>query len=448
MWRWPFIISLAVSIALVAATVVLSWRLAGHARMQAFRKSMVSWGIKGLLLPLLLWILMNVGLSFTLQPFMPQIQAAQNSGGNWLGPFMVVLAAGMFVISSYWTAATLTWRLLLKRAGMDEDARHDFHALCGICFAAMIVPAILIVLVGGWSALGLALALIAGVTAGYAASMTGPTRTPPMYSRALAQIKFGKYAEAELEIIQELEKCEDDFDGWMMMADLYANHFHDLGEAQKTIAEICEHPKITPSQFSVALHRLADWHLKLADDPDGARRALQVICDRLRGTHLAKMAQLRINALPHSAVEARERRTGTLIPLPALGTALDEEPAAEPRALQELDARELANDCVARLQRDPNDAAAREKLARLMAEHLGHADLAIEQLHLLLDMPDQTDGKRAEWLSLIAAWHLRYRQDRERGRKTLEKLIENFPDYPQAVAARRRLELLRNGMME
>src|SRR5215204_1162612 len=295
MWRGVFIFSSVISLALVAGTMALHWRLSPGARRGHLKAWLVQWSIKGLLVPLVVWILMNVGLSFTLQPFMPQVQAAQNKGGNWLPAFMRVLALGMFVISSYWSATTLSWRLFNIGINMDPESRGDFKVLCRTCLAAMVVPAIIIMLIGGWSGLGLAITAIVGVTAAYAGSIVHATKAAPMYSRAIARIKFGKYAEAEWEIIRELEKCEDDFDGWMMMAELYANHFKDISEAQKTIAEVCEHPNTTPSQLSIALHRLADWHLRLADDPEGARRALQVICDRLAGSHLAKMARLRIN---------------------------------------------------------------------------------------------------------------------------------------------------------
>ena len=52
----------------------------------------------------------------------------------------------------------------------------------------------------------------------YGPSILHVKPTPPMYARAIARMKFGKYSEAELEIIRELEKCEDDFEGWMMLA--------------------------------------------------------------------------------------------------------------------------------------------------------------------------------------------------------------------------------------
>src|SRR5262249_17477626 len=137
--------------------------------------------------------------------------------------------------------------------------------------------------------------------AGYGPAIVHPKKMPPMYARAIAKTKFGKYTEAEWEIIRELEKHEDDFEGWLMMAELYANHFNDLAEAEQTILEICEQPRTTPTQLSIALHRLADWQLTRANDPDAARRALQMVSDRLPGTHLARMAQLRRNQLPDTA---------------------------------------------------------------------------------------------------------------------------------------------------
>ena len=44
------------------------------------------------------------------------------------------------------------------------------------------------------------------------------------------------------------------------------------------------------------------------------------------------------------------------------------------------------------------------EIARILAEHLGKAEQGIEQLTLLLNLPEQPDAKRAEWLGLVAAW--------------------------------------------
>jgi hypothetical protein len=128
------------------------------------------------------------------------------------------------------------------------------------------------------------------------------------------------------------------------------------------------------------------------------------------------------------------------IPLPALGDRLDETRDQQTPTLGRKEAARHANAAVELLKKDPNDTAAREKLARLFAEQLEKADLGIEQIGLLLDMPEQPDTKRAEWLSLLAAWHIKYKHDLESGRRFLQKLTAEFPDTPYAFAARVRLE--------
>jgi hypothetical protein len=384
---------------------------------------------------------MNVGLFRWLQPYMPQVQAAQNSGAGWFPAYLRVLAAGWFVISSYWAAMTLGWLLLEAGRASEGGERAQFKGLCLSCFVAMLLPALLLAILGGWSLLGLAGIAVLAPMAGYGAQALHLKKTPPMYARAIGRMKLGKYSEAEWEIIRELEKCEDDFEGWMMLAILYANNFNDLPEAEQTILEICEQPRTTPSQLSVALHKLADWHLRQGD-PAAARRALELICHRLPGSHLAHMAQLRINQLPVSVAELRRQQTASFIPLPALSDKLDETPEPPKSEADRKQAAAEANDCVEILKGDPNNVPARERLARLFAERLDQPDLGIEQVTLLLDLPDQPDARRAEWLGLIAAWHLRYRQDAAAGRKVLERLIREFPQTPQALFARRRLQLL------
>jgi hypothetical protein len=444
--------ALAIFLALLLISMVLAgigwgmvYRLTPEHKRRKSLRWLGVWSLKGLVLPLAIWLLMNIGLSWNLQPFMPQIQAAQNSGTGWAAEFLKVMAKGLFIVSSYWSALTLGWALVGVIKGIEGEARDDFKALCWTCFIGMSLPCVGLVLLGGTATLGLSVAAMLTPIAGYAPSLLHLQKMPPMYARAIAKMKFGKYSEAEWEIIRELEKCEDDFEGWMMMADLYANHFRDMREAEQTVLEICEQPKTTASQLSVALHRLADWYLKLAGDPDGARRALQIVCDRTRGTHLSHMAQLRINQLPVSAEDLRQDQMNRPIPLPALGNSLDDGPTPAASHLPHHEAVEMANACVERLKVDPNNTSAREKLARLFAEDLGKPDLGIEQLALLLEMPDQEDARRAEWLSLTAAWHIKYRQDSETGRRTLEKLVSEFPQSVQAFAARRRIQLMLRG---
>lgn len=438
-----FIVLLLISLGFIAVGWFMPYQLASEASRRQLRPWLIEWSMRGVVVPATLWLLMNVGVSWSLQPFMPSVQATRGSGGAWVPEFLRVVGIGLFIVSSYWAAVTLGWMLVRTGQAAQGAPAKDFKALCWTCLAGLILPAVIVLLVGGLSVLGLAALVILVPLAGYAPAMLHPKKMPPMYARAVARMKFGKYTEAEWEIIRELERHEDDFEGWMMLAELYANQFNDLPEAERTILEICDQPKVTPPQLSIALHRLADWNLKLAEDPDATRRALQMLCDRLRGTHLAHMAQLRIKQLPKTVEELRQNTAHRAIPLPALSEQLDESPPpAAASALEKNNAAKEANACVETLKLDPDDVAARERLARIFTERLGRPELGIEQVLLLVGMPDQPEGKRAEWLGIAAAWHLRYRHDVETGRKLLEKLLQEFPETPQALAARRRLELI------
>ena len=426
----------------VITTAVLVFRITPEHRRRSAMLWLLGWFFKGLLVPVLLWGVMNIGISFELHAFMPDIQVAQNTGGKWWLPLARFTGFGIFIVTSYWMALTFGWTVFKTGSSLEGPTRKDFRALCLTCGAAFILPAVLIEALGGLSTLGLAAATILGPIVGTAPLILETRKLPPMYARAIARVKFGKYAEAEMEIIKELEKCEDDFEGWLMLAELYATHFNDLSEAEQTVLEICDHPKTSPSQLSVALHKLSNWHFKLAQDPEAARRALQVICRRLPGTHLARMAQLRMNQIPTTVEQLREQLEPKPIPLPSLHDPLDDEKISIAPTMTSQQATEAAKKCVERLHHDPNDISAREKLARLLAENLGQADRGIEQLGLLLNLPEQTENKRAEWLATIASWHLTQRHDSEAARSALQRLLREFPQCPQAFAARRRLQML------
>ena len=424
----------------IAGPWLLTLRLTPEAKQKRIVRWLLSWSIKGLAVPLLLWALINIGLAWNLQPFMPEVQAARNRGGNWAPAYLHVLGLGLYFVASYWSTVTLAWVLISAARVVDANARKDFKNLCLTCLLGLCIPSAIIYLIGGiWTAGLIATALLAAI-AGYSRDILQPPKLPPMYARAIARMKFGKYTEAESEIIKELENWEDDFDGWMMLADLYANHFNNLLDAEQTILELCSQPKTTSSQMAVALHRLADWQLKLTKDPAAAKRTLLKICERLPGTHLAHMAQLRIDQLPASAAELKEQQSSRPIPLPALGDQMDEPVPAGP--IDRDAATKAANSYVEQLKQNPNNVAAREKFARVLTERLEKPLLGIEQVELLLEMPDRSTAERAGWLGLIAAWHLKYCHDIQSGQAVLERILREFPDTPQAFMARRRLELL------
>src|SRR5215475_13386636 len=98
-----FIALSALSAAIVAGVCTMVYRLTPEHRRRSQMRWLVSWFIKGLALPLLLWMLMNIGLSWNLQPFMPQIQAAKIAGDPWIFHFLGYVGCGLFIVGSYWS---------------------------------------------------------------------------------------------------------------------------------------------------------------------------------------------------------------------------------------------------------------------------------------------------------------------------------------------------------
>jgi hypothetical protein len=432
--------SLASSILVLAAFILLAlhyWREVAASQRASSLRPFWNWVGKGVCVPILWWVFFNSGL--WMPPLIPQIEMAPPGGGR-VTMWVRLSAVALLVIASYW--AGVTFFLLAGLISSRVTDRKEFFVLCAVWSVPMVPIGWLILHGLNWAWAGFALFLWLWPIVHTKAALVVPIKRHPTYSRATARVKFGKYAEAEWAVIQELETCEDDVEGWLMLAELYARHHRDLTAAEKTIHETCGQPNITPSQIGVALHRLADWHLNLADDPVAARKALEQISRRFPGTHLDKMARLRASQLPASQEELREQRKTKLIHLPALHDDLHQSEDQSASRSSASEAAIRANKYVDQLTRDPDNASAREGLARLFAEPLEQVDLAIEQVRLLLEMPDQPPSKRAEWLSLIAAWQIRYRNDPQAALETLRQIVVEYPQSPQAFAAQRRLNLM------
>ncbi len=400
-------------------------------------RDFLEWAGKGVAVPLGIWFLANLGLASWLPPFLPEVDVAKNAGGTWLWPALVHASPAMSVIVSYWSALSMLTLLGRIRAQTGDPAGFRASALMWSGF--MLPVSALVLWVGGLAAAGFAIVVwLAPMVRGTVAQMV-PPRRPPSYSQAIARIKFGRYAEAEWEVLRELEQCENDFNGWMMLAELYAVHFHDFIQAEQTVLDLCEQPDISPSDACVALHRLADWHLELQDDPQGARRCLESISHRYPGTHLDRMARLRLNRIPETAEEWREQRRARPVHLPALH---DEWAEPDPNEAVDIEGiRSRAEILSRKLAREPDDVRAREEFARTLSK-LGKLDAAINQMELLLAMEGQTQACRAEWMGLKAAWMLKSSPTDARARELLQRIVREFADSPEALAARRRILLM------
>lgn len=151
------------------------------------------------------------------------------------------------------------------------------------------------------------------------------------------------------------------------------------------------------------------------------------------------MARLRIRQLPATRADLLEKERGRPLALPHIAEEWNASPAP---LLSRTEAATRANECVESLRRNPDDTAAREKFAHLLAENLGDAHTALAQLDLLLAMPDQPENKRAEWLVTAADWQARQLQNTEVAQQLYERVLRDFPTTPAAFAAQRRLNLL------
>lgn len=401
-------------------------------------RELVVWTCKGLAVPIASWFVLNSGILPGVPILVPDVALIKAAGGKWLSALMNLSGPALFVTTSYWAATTIAW--LLGTVAVKAKDPKEFWLNAGFWSLFLLPVSGSLVVWTGLEGLGFGLLIWLTPILHVNLSMAEVRTLPPSYAAVIAKLKFGKYHDAETQILRELERCEDDFDGWLMLADLYAHHFNDLGEADRTIRELCAQPNVNGVQISLALNRLADWHLKLADDPESARSALEEICRRLPGTHATRMARQRLDQLPATREELLEKRKPRKFRLPALSdtnlAAPNQRPAFDP-----LQAKIEADRCVARLKQHPDDVETREKLAVLLAEE-GKAGAAIEQVKLLLDLPDQPATKRAEWLAMIAVWQLKFESGTEHGRQTLERLVREYPGTPQAMAAQRRLTLL------
>ncbi|MGA2175239.1 MAG: tetratricopeptide repeat protein [Verrucomicrobiota bacterium] len=397
------------------------------------------WAIKGWAAPVLLWLIFNTSFSDSFPPLMAQIQAAPR-GLATVAAFLEVAGIGFCVIASYWAAVTLGWLLrVLEAQALD---RLQFRRTV-LELSVFLVPlAVLIVCAFGVESAGVAGVVWLGPIVQTVIPLVFRERTAPLYTRAIIKMLGDKHREAELAVIEELEQWEDDFNGWLMLAELYANHFDDLAGADRVIRDTCAQASTSASEVCVAFNRLADWHLNLADDPVAAREALEEICRRFPETHMGRMARQRINQLPASREELIAQRTPKPIRLPALGSTLDH-PAGVPASRSERrEAADRANECVQKLQKNPDDMAVREELARILAERLDKAGAAIEQIELLLNMPEASASQAARWMGLVAAWQIKYQGDVQKGRETMERLVRLYPQSTEAFGAQRRLALM------
>jgi tetratricopeptide (TPR) repeat protein len=265
----------------------------------------------------------------------------------------------------------------------------------------------------------------------------------PYYSIAQAKRQRREFLQAVVAIREQLARFPNDFEGVMLLAGIQAEDLQDLPSAEITLNHFCDQPDPPPRQFAAAMNQLADWNIKLVQDFDSARAALEKITARFPNTELSLRAAQRIAHLGGTEKQVM--------------SALDRQPVAVPEGVKnigllgssehlrptEADPTKLAAAYVKHLEEHPLDTEAREKLAVIYAEHYQRLDLAAGELNQLIETPNQPAKRVAHWLNLLADLQVQHGADYETVRGTLQQIVERFPDLAAGEMARTRLGRLK-----
>ncbi len=286
-------------------------------------------------------------------------------------------------------------------------------------------------------------ALVAGPLASLYDGGSQEPELKPYYSIARSLRMKGKFLEAVVETRKQLARFPNDFEGVMLLASIQAEDLKDLPGAEITLNHFCGRPDAPPKQVAAAMNQLADWQLKLAQDADAARTALEKISRRFADTELALLAAQRIAHLggAEKILLAAHDRQPMAMPEGVKNAGLRK--SSKPLGPAEVDPAKLAADYVKHLEQHPLDTEVREKLAIIYADHYQRLDLARGELEQLIAEPKQAPKRVAHWLNLLADLQIRHGADYDTVRETLEKIVERFPDLAVAGMARNRLARLK-----
>ena len=263
----------------------------------------------------------------------------------------------------------------------------------------------------------------------------------PLYSIATAYRKRGQYDKALAEVYKQLGRFPNDYQGHMMLAEIFAEDVKDLDEALEAVEVILAIPEIAPKNVAYALTRGAEWLLNYRSDRDAARELFQRIIELLPDTEEAQIAAQRIAHMA-SAEDLANQHDPRLIAVPHH----EEKIGLQGRVVEAVEAESAAAKAqryVNHLSDHPLDNETREKLAMIYADEYQRLDLATAELEQLIATPHQLPKNVTHWLNLLADFQVRLTGDVEAARQTLERIIVLFPKSAAANNAQTRLSQLR-----
>ncbi len=287
--------------------------------------------------------------------------------------------------------------------------------------------------------------VVAIVAKPFEAMYTGGGEEPeprPFYSIARARQKQGKYEEAVAEIRRQLQRFPSDVEGQFFLAQVQAEDMKDIPAAERTIERFCEQSGHAPANFAFALQSMDDWHLKIAQDPDAARRDLEKLLGLVPDTEFSARAAQRIAHLasPEMVLSPYDRKKFVVVEGERHLGLLKDQSHLKP---VEADPGKKAADYVKHLEQHPLDTEARENLAVIYFEHYHRLDLAADQLEQMIAQHNQPARLVVRWLNLLADLQARAGAGYEIVRATLQRIIDRDPKVAAAELARKRIAMLK-----
>ena len=264
----------------------------------------------------------------------------------------------------------------------------------------------------------------------------------PAYSVAQSNQKRGKYLEAVAEIRKQLDRFPTDVEGQLLLAQIQAEDLKDLPAAELTIQRFGEQPGHAPQNITFALYSMADWHLKITQDREAARRDLEKIIELFPESEFALGAAHRIAHLGNAEMllAPYERKIFVVTEGVQNVGLLRSQKHLMPT---EPDLAQEATECVKHLEQHPLDTEARERLAVIYADHYRRLDMATSELEQMIEQPNQPARLVVHWLNLLADLQIRSGAGFEAAQQTLQRIVDRDPDLAAAEIARHRLALLK-----
>ena len=277
------------------------WELFADTELLDRETRLRGWFAKGVVFPIAIWIWFNFALAPGRIAIFPDALVKELSGNDWVWLLCWLVLPTALLAGSFWAAVTLAW-LVFHLVTQTESRREIFGA--GIFWGVLLLPVVgLIIYYCGWATAGVGVIILMIPLLRDLTALGTPRKLAPAYARAIERIKGGQYAAAELEVIRQLERREDDFEGWMILARLYAHHFGDLVEAERTVREVCRQVSTTRMEYCNALSQLAEWHLTIGKDPNAAHRIWNEICETYPHSEFADAARRRTRQLAEGTGE-------------------------------------------------------------------------------------------------------------------------------------------------